>query len=361
MAVSQEARRLASRLRGLRESAEPGLTQAVLAKVFGEGGHGAVGLTTVSSWESSFNPKLPSVERLEEYALFFCTVRSRTPVPHLLSENDLLPAEHEAFHALRAELLALRTAARHHNETRNQSLTSSVWTFPSGLITVVCPVLPSELQSPLASGTNPNFTRMYQCADLDALFYLWGHIHRCNPEQEIRFRLPDEIGERDLSGNLVFIGGVGLNDALRRFWRDLADFPVEQIEVPDLKSGEIFRLRTGDRQEFRPQWHDSGGAQAELKEDVGLLARLRNPYSSSRVVSICNGIHSRGVLGAAKALTDTDRRRANEEYLSSRFGSGTFGLLMRVHVSGRQTVTPELSDDDTRLWAWTPHGGPDAR
>jgi hypothetical protein len=54
-------------------------------------------------------------------------------------------------------------------------------------------------------------------------------------------------------------------------------------------------------------------------EDVGLLARMPNPLNSNRTITMCNGIHSRGVLGAVRTLTDARLRESNEQYIARAF------------------------------------------
>jgi hypothetical protein len=82
-------------------------------------------------------------------------------------------------------------------------------------------------------------------------------------------------------------------------------------------------------------------------------ARLRNPYNSSRTLTLCNGIHSRGVLGAVRALTDAQVRDANESYLAETFGSGDYALLMRVPVFQGRAVSPDLRNPDSILYQWS--------
>ena len=76
-----------------------------------------------------------------------------------------------------------------------------------------------------------------------------------------------------------------------------------------------------------------------------MLARLPNPYNALRTLTYCNGIHSRGVLGAVRCLTDEDVRDDNESYLKETFfDSNRFVVLMRVQVMGSQTISPTLKN-----------------
>ena len=97
----------------------------------------------------------------------------------------------------------------------------------------------------------------------------------------------------------------------------MAKLPIRQVEHKDLNSGEIFVAEVdGKSREFWPQWRDEGAGKRMLTEDVGLLARVPNPLNASRTLTICNGIHSRGVYGAARTLTDAELREGNERYIS---------------------------------------------
>ena len=91
-----------------------------------------------------------------------------------------------------------------------------------------------------------------------------------------------------------------------------------------------------------------------LSGDVGLLARVPNPLNSSRTLTICNGIHSRGVYGAVRTLTDTHLRDANERYIAANFeGAASFALLMTVQVIRNKTITPDFSSNGVVLYQWS--------
>jgi hypothetical protein len=133
--------------------------------------------------------------------------------------------------------------------------------------------------------------------------------------------------------------------------------PITQTTVEDLDSGEIFRVETSDGAEpFYPEYEDLGEVK-ELIADVGYVARLRNPFKVDRTLTICNGIHSRGVFGAVRCLTDASVREANERYLAQRFPEGEFAILLRVPVVANETLSPDLQNPDALLYQWAPSEG----
>jgi hypothetical protein len=124
------------------------------------------------------------------------------------------------------------------------------------------------------------------------------------------------------------------------------------MEDPRVPDGEVFEAQVdGSWQRFLPQW--SADDSSELVEDVGLLVRMPNPMNSRRSLTLCNGIHSRGVLGAVRSLTDARMRDANEDFLAARFGDQeAFGILVRVTVVEGRAMTPDLNQTETRLYEW---------
>jgi hypothetical protein len=337
--------RLARTLRDLRESEWPGveLTQAQLASALSA--ESRVASATLSSWESLTNPKTPSAGRLSAYARFFATRRSLDKEPHLIPEKDLNPDELERYHELEGELLGLL-----HTETLAHRNTFS---FDEGPVTIICPEVPEADRSRLAEESNPNFNRFQQFGDLDALLEIWGHVRVANPALVVNLRLAREVKADDLSGHVILLGGIAWNRVTRRIQSAISSMPITQVEVDELKTGEIFRVKDADgERSFLPEWDDPQDDERELIEDVGHVARLTNPFQSSRTLTICNGIHSRGVLGAVRCLTDASVRDANERYLADRFPGGRFALLVRVPVVTNETLSPDLQNPATRLYEW---------
>ena len=343
--------RLAQCLRDLRERRWPeaGLTQATLAMALGR--EGRLSPATVSSWESAIAPKLPPRSRLLTYARFFATHRSiEGDQPRLLLLEELTDDERDAYEALETELLGLRDAAKGPSVKDEVTVTRS-WHFSdSGPVTVICAQLPKAQTGSLADPADPNYTELLSYADLDALVELHGHIRAENSTMGVFFKLSPNVVPDDLSGHVVLLGGIAWNDKTQRL-SEMISQPVRQIEGPEVQTGEIFVVeRNGIEERFLPKWGDGDSV---LTEDVGLLVRTRNPHNSNRSLTICNGVHSRGVLGSVRALTDERLRDSNERYIVENFADpSNFAILMRVSVIAGQAMTPDFNAPDCVLYQW---------
>jgi hypothetical protein len=186
---------------------------------------------------------------------------------------------------------------------------------------------------------------------------VFGHIRALNPELHVLPRLPSEIQRADLQNHIVLLGGIAWNKTMRRILSDLKEkLPIEQLDDATVPEGDYFRVKKAedrDEQIYLPLT-EVDGDQTELVEDVGLLARLPNSFNFARTMTICNGIHSKGVLGAVLAITDETVRPTNEEYLAQRFPAGDFAMLVRVPVVSGHPIAPDLQNPHTRLFEWSP-------
>ena len=345
---------LARRLKELRESqfSKP-VTQPQLAKALS--GDKPLSVSSISAYENPSKPPPPE-SRLRDYAAYFATERSLTE-GRLLTDDELTPDERAARDALLDELLPLAGPAT----TRAPSVTlrapiplrperrHQTWLFPAGeSVRIVCGEL-ADMDYPYADPANRNYTELLRYADQDALIELFGHVRMLNPNCDIRFMLGGEFEKPDdMTSHLVILGGSGLNLVVQRIL-NLTALPIRQPPESKLVAeGEAFELSDSDQQ-FLPAFDSELG----LVEDVGLFARLVNPFNAARTLTVCSGVFSRGVLGAVRALTDAKLRDRNETYLHRRFGDATqFALLMRVPVLRGRAVTPDLHKDGVRLFEW---------
>ena len=231
--------------------------------------------------------------------------------------------------------------------------TPNSWQFSDpGPVILICAQLPSGITSPLGDPADPNYTELLSYGDLDAMVELYGHIRAENSTMNVSFKLSSQLGRDALSGHVVVLGGIAWNEITEQI-SEMLPLPIRQIEDPAVKTGEIFVVQhEGKERKFLPKWASVHG---KLKEDVGLIVRTPNPLNSDRTLTICNGIHSRGVLGAVRTLTDAQLRESNERYIVENFADpSTFAILMRVPVIGRWARTPNFRDSNCVLYQWSP-------
>lgn len=346
--VHPAALQLSQQLRQLRQQ-QPRFTQRMLAAAFSA--EDPLSAATVSSWESPTAPKLPPLHRLEAYARFFCTPRSTAGEPRLYPAEELTPDELRVREKLKQELEGLRRTATGEKADSEQTFNRS-WHFPDGArVTFVCAKLPADETGPFGDSSNPNYTELQTYADIDALVELFGHVRAENPTATVRFRTPPEVEPDELVGHLILLGGVVWNEITERLSK-MAHLPVKQITDAKLASGDIFVADVdGVDKQFWPKWTDE--SDKKLAEDVGLLARVANPLNASRTLTICNGIHSRGVYGAVRSLTDAEMREGNESYISTRFGDNkSFAVLVAVTVIRNKAMTPDFNSPGVILYQW---------
>jgi hypothetical protein len=315
-------------------------------------------VSTLSSWENVHKPTLPSHRHLASYARFFATERSLEGAsPHLIPLTELTAAEDEARNRLERELFRLRD-----NDAAEASTAHQSWRFEDGApITVICSELSMSNRiklGPLSDVDNPNYTKLYSYGDLDALVELLGYLHSSNPDSSINFCLASQVTSQELVNHVVLLGGIAWNDVTRRL-NASANLPVRQVQSERIHSGEVFEIdgKSDHKQQFLPRWQDDDPGTQErpgvLLEDIAMLARLPNRYNVLRTLTYCNGIHSRGVLGAVRCLTDKGVREENESYLAETFfDSDRFVVLMRVRVMGSQTISPILKNPGDVLFQW---------
>jgi transcriptional regulator with XRE-family HTH domain len=348
------ARRLAERLRYLREREHESLTQRQLAVAIG--GAEPLSVATISQWENPGSGRLPPPQRLAAYARLFCTSRSFTSgEPRLLSEDELTEQELGQEAELHAELLRLReqaqqtvAAAPGHSATGPYT---SFWHLADGAaVSIVCSDAPNPPD--YAKPSHLNYSRYARYADLDALIEVFGQVRADNPASMIRI-LPTQSLEYDFALNhLIIIGGAAGRDTALWFARGIALPKTKPIPGTETY---LFTCQVGDEtREFESVLDDDG----DLFQDVGLIARGPHPNIPHRTVTVLGGITSRGVHGAALCFTDAHIRDINEKYLTDTFGeTNGFCILMRVPVRNGAALPSNLSDPGIRLYEWSARTG----
>jgi transcriptional regulator with XRE-family HTH domain len=332
-AAAAGERTLGSRLRDIRGRT----TQKALADALG------VRAPSISAYENG--SLVPPESRLRDYATF-----SVAKQPERLPTDDALTDDQRGTREdLYQELMTLRAM---ESSSQPADSVEDLWRFPvAEPVRLVVGQLEGTIH-PYAARTDPNFTDLLSFADLDALIELHGHVRMKNPESDVRFVRADRLAAADnLASHIVMIGGPGLNDTLLQIFSQ-TNLPITQREDASVENGEVFFVE-GEEKPNLPTFEGK-----RLVEDVGLFARLTNPYNTARTLSWCSGTFSRGVYGAVRILTDPDLRDQNSVYLSERFaGTAQFAVLARVPVILGGALTPDLQNEKIRLVEWPPLPG----
>jgi hypothetical protein len=342
------ARRLAQRLRELREREFKRLTQSDLGQALGD--DEALSPATISMWENPSSGRLPPPFRLEAYARLFCTPRSfegGEGVVRMLDVDELTEPEQDRMEELQRELLALRSNAGSQAAASAPGEAQSMWHFPDGSrITLVCYRLPEDRQPEYAEKSFLNYVRFANLADLDTLIDVYGAIRAYNPTSRIVITAAQELTQRDVSNHLVLIGGLAWETVTPWFSRFFS-IPIEARD-PGERGTIVVRPQGGEEREFKYTLTDG-----KLVEDVGFFVRGENPLAPRRTLTICGGITTRGVRGAAGCFIDWEMRERNDRWLMPRFPEGsTYCIVMRVPVVNDDPLVPDLSKEENRLFEW---------
>jgi hypothetical protein len=354
--ASIPARRLAERLRDLREREFRPLTQKVLAKALSDSE--PLSTPTISQWEKPSSERLPPPQRLRAYARLFCSSRSfASATPRRLRDDELTEAERERETELYEELLDLRERAQSTDVATASSeqfaieYQGSLWHFPDEVaISIVCSDVPRADRPAYADQGHLNYSRYARHADLDALIEVYGQVKADNPASWIRILAPKYLVHDFALNHLIIIGGEAV-DGVAPWFAQGVPLPTAQ------KSGETHTFTCeieGEVRELASTRDDDGN----LTHDVGFIARAPHNIVPGRIVTVLGGITSRGVHGAALAFSDPHIRDANLQYLTDAFrGTDTFCIVMRVPVRNESALPPNLSNDDVRLYEWSAETG----
>jgi hypothetical protein len=342
-----EAIRLAKRLRELRERAFTKLTQSELGQALADG-DGAVSPAAISMWENPSSGRLPPHARLEAYARLFCTPRSFEGGVHMLGLSELTAQELSRMEQLKDELLDLRDSAAARGEAPASGQAESMWHFPDGSrITLACNRLPEDRRPPSADPASLNYVRWAELADLDTLIDIYGAVRAYNRTSRVVIKAAQDLTQQDVANHLVLIGGWTWN-TMNRWFSRIFPIPIESGD-PGERGAIVVRNPDGEDKEFPYKLVDG-----ELVEDVGFFARGVNPSAPRRTLTVCGGITTRGVRGAARCFIDWEMRERNEQYLIPRFpGASVYCIVMRVPVVNHDPMTPDLSIKDNVLFEWS--------
>lgn len=220
--------------------------------------------------------------------------------------------------------------------------TSTIW--------VVCPQ--DHHPSEYAGRASPDYTYMDNLGDQDALLELMVFLSRHYPNATIAHFSSGDLPAGHTSGNLVVVGGPGsTSDIGNSVCKEMMEAIDSRVSYSNDCERMTVTTRKGASLELTAEYR--GGAssdttmQPRIREDIGYFARFPNPLNKESTVVLVNGIHTTGVLGAARAFGERRDALPNfHKVLRSGAISTGFECHFKVRVLSGNVRVPSLEVDD---------------
>lgn len=262
--------------------------------------------------------------------------------PNLLTYESM-DEVFQADSALQQELLRAVPNTRIHEE-----FIYKFW-FPreTSTIWVVCPQIhqPGEF----ADRSNPDYTYLDNLGDTDALLEVMVFLSQYYPNATIERFSSEDLPEGHTSSNLVVIGGPGSAEISNEICREMMSAMSSHVAYSsDCEEMRVSRT-SGETIDLRAEYVENGErphrqSPRGLRTDWGYYARFKNPLNENATVIVMNGIHTAGVLGAARAFSE--RREALRNFhvaQSSNVQTTSFECYFEVMVLNGQIKVPVVN------------------
>ena len=223
--------------------------------------------------------------------------------------------------------------------------TSTIW--------VVCPE--DHTPSAYADRSNPDYTYLDNLGDQDALLELMVFLSRHYPNATIEHFSSGNLPEGHTSGNLVVVGGPGsTSDISNTVCAEMMEAINSRVSYSDDCAHMTVVLNKGPSLELGAKYRDVPSSNTEeqrrIREDIGYFSRFPNPLNEESTVVLVNGIHTTGVLGAARAFSE--RREASPNFHTALGMSATpigFECYFKVRVLNGNVRVPSVEIDQVFL------------
>ncbi len=248
-----------------------------------------------------------------------------------------------------------------------EELVYKLW-FPrdTGTIWVVCPKDhdPGEFADP----SSPDYTYLDNLGDTDALLEIMVFLSRYYPKASIGKFSSDDLPRDHTRNNLVVIGGPGsCDDISNHICQEMMSSMNSRVSYTEDCERMLVNVNGIESLDLRAELRsDSGDVNRpdyfNLRRDYGYFARFPNPLNESATVILVNGIHTAGVLGAARAFADrTEALRNYHSVFNSGATPSSFESHFEVKMLHGDVRVPIISPDSIHSLGPTKRALPHAR
>jgi hypothetical protein len=196
-----------------------------------------------------------------------------------------------------------------------------------------------EKREKFALPTADNYMLLESLGDKDSLLEVSAFLNRNYRNTSSSMYAADSY-TNNMEGNFVVIGGPGDEEG---DGNKICSIFMDKMNVKVTYSDDCENLLFG-RKKFK-----ATKAKNKTIKDYGYYARFPNPFNPKSTVILINGIHTFGVLGAAKAFSDHPSAQGNirkvlKKLKLDNIKQASFECFFSVDVFQQTVVCPEIDE-----------------
>lgn len=216
---------------------------------------------------------------------------------------------------------------------------SKIW-FPDDVSTVqVVTSTEFEKREQFASLEADNYMLLESLGDKDALLEIMTFLNRHYRKARLSMSAADSFSG-DVEGNFVVIGGPGEDDG---DGNKICKMMMERMKLKVCYSEDCEKMLC-DGKEYSAEKKGN-----KTIKDCGYFARFPNPFNPNTSVILVNGIHTFGVMGAAKAFSDHPMAQDNIRKVMKKLNlddvkKASFECFFNVDIMQQTVVCPTIEE-----------------
>lgn len=217
---------------------------------------------------------------------------------------------------------------------------NKIW-FPSDVGNIhIITSTEGEKREKFALPTADNYMLLESLGDKDSLLEVAAFLNRNYRNTSSSMYAADNY-TNNMEGNFVVIGGPGDEEG---DGNKICKIFMDRMKVKVGYSDDCETLL------YEKKKYKATKQKNKTVRDYGYYARFPNPFNSNNSVILINGIHTFGVLGAAKAFSDHPSAQGNIRKVMKKLKldnikQASFECFFPVDVFQQTVVCPEIDED----------------
>lgn len=217
---------------------------------------------------------------------------------------------------------------------------NKIW-FPSDVGNIhIITSTEGEKREKFALPTADNYMLLESLGDKDSLLEVAAFLNRNYRNTSSSMYAADNY-TNNMEGNFVVIGGPGDEEG---DGNKICKIFMDRMKVKVGYSDDCETLL------YEKEKYKATKQKNKTVRDYGYYARFPNPFNSNNSVILINGIHTFGVLGAAKAFSDHPSAQGNIRKVMKKLKldnikQASFECFFPVDVFQQTVVCPEIDED----------------